>query len=137
MKLVYSEDTIAGTKYAGKVAAGFFTIFFIDCFWIGFLSTKCNDYTLGPLRKMATNKKVTITAMVCVGIISSVVGAVFEADTSHHAAAIGALIGFVVFFIYDATTLAIIQDYRWFHALVDVIYGSIAWTVMLTIQHQV
>lgn len=68
-------------------------------------------------------------------VLASLAASVFAADNAATAAALGALLGALVFGVYNLTVAAYMPKPSLVAAGVDVLYGTVAWTVLLSVQH--
>jgi uncharacterized membrane protein len=70
-------------------------------------------------------------------LLASLAASVFTAGNVNAAAALGALLGALVFGVYNLTVAAYLPKPSVVAAGVDMLYGMVAWTVLLSVQHLV
>ena len=68
-------------------------------------------------------------------VLASLAASVLAADDAPTAAALGALLGALVFGVYNITVAAYLPKPSVVAAGLDVLYGTVAWTVLLSVQH--
>ena len=86
--------------------------------------------------KSPRRQSVRVACVVCYALVASVVASTVTAATDSEAAFTGALLGMIVFFTFNVTTYGISSDYDGCVAIIDTLYGTIAWTVLLVVQHR-
>ena len=131
MKLVVSTVLAAPKTYAVKVLAGIALLVVCDAAWLRAMRTLYE-----PLTALATRKK-AVAGVAAYAVVAALVAASVEADSYSHAAAAGALLGFLVFFTYNVTTAVVMPNWVGWGPVVDVAYGTSIWALLLVVMHAV
>ena len=133
MKLTVVANTTP-RRYWARVLAGVGVILILDAVWLSIMTSTTSVYK--PLTESATPLKAGI-GIVLYAIVAACVAGVFESNSHKKAATVGALLGFLVFSVYNLTTFATIDGWEALNAFIDTGYGTVVWTILLVTQHAV
>lgn len=146
MQFVVQQCPTGAPSQGQKFSAAIALFLAIDVAWlvvIPLIMTRCNltPWHLHPVIKNAgikwQDKTSTVLAsvvgFVAVAVISAFVASTISAPDAPAAA--GALVGFVIFSVYDITTWVTIPGWTSVNAVIDTAYGSAVWAVVLTVLH--
>lgn len=131
MKLVVNTDLVAPISYLLKALAGIALLVLCDSAWLSAMSRM-----YAPLTALATRPR-AVAGIASYAVVAALVAAAVEAESYAHAAAAGALLGFLVFFTYNVTTTVVMPNWTGFGPVVDVVYGTSIWAVLLVVMHAV
>ncbi len=129
-------------KYAITILATAITILLMDIIWLKYIAggffTKHLE-TIGRFNADGTfNVELKAAALVYVTMIAAIIVFVVpRASNSLEAAMYGGLMGLVLYAVFDGTNLAILKDWSWNFAAVDIAWGTflcavtglVAWNV--------
>ena len=129
---------IATFKYAKsfwkRLLVGFITLIVSDGLWLGVINRHLNMYT-----SHIYDKKIGVYGMILAislyAIISAAYSALIYPNTSHNAIRMGAITGFLVFSVFNITSVAINGKWDTRIALIDTLYGTCAWALMMFLQN--
>ena len=117
-----------------KLVIGFVSLLASDGIWLGLVARHFGLYT-----KHVYEKNLGIGAMVFAvslyAIISAAYGALVYPTSQNNALVIGALTGFLVFSAFNITSVAINGKWDTRIALIDTLYGTTAWAIMMYLQN--
>ena len=117
------------------VSLGAFLV--LDLLWFSFV---VKSFNLTMLAEIGRIKNGQLDVLYLPGLVSYVLMAVAvsvfvapkiaEFDSFVHVAGIGALMGFIIYGIYDFTNLALLKNYQPLFVLVDISWGTFAFAVV-------
>ena len=85
---------------------------------------------------VSANRLVAGMCLVLYALAAGTAAALFRASCAEDAAALGALLGTLVFFVFNVTTWAINDAYRWRATWIDVPYGAATWALLFVVAHE-
>ena len=121
----------APESYFFKVLFGVVMLTVSDGLWL--LLMYENVYKEGIMA--GRGKEVCGVGIVLYALLSSSIAATVTAESISDAASVGALLGVLVFAVFNITTYAMNSKWKLRAVLVDTAYGTAVWAAMVSIQH--
>lgn len=118
-----------------KLFIGFATLLAGDGIWLGVIAKHFGLYT-SHIYEKGLGIGAAIFAIALYAIISAAYSALIYPTSLRNAALVGALSGFLVFSAFNITSVAINGKWDANIALIDTLYGTTAWTIMMVLQNQ-
>jgi uncharacterized membrane protein len=135
MALATLESPATQKHLLKRVLVGVFSILLSDALWLGLLSKHLGVYAGAVDKDWLHSTARNITGLILYSLVSASIASLVQTQTVKNAAIVGGLLGFLVFSVFNVTTLAIKRNWTPIMALIDTTYGIISWSIMLTLQH--
>lgn len=125
------------TTYIAVFVATFATIIILDFLWLGIITKEFikqqfgSLITLDPSGGIKVNLVMGLIAWVAIAL-TVVLFVVMPATSLQNAAMMGAILGFLMYVMYDFTNLTFFNGYPLKFALVDVVWGTFLLSAMST-----
>ena len=129
----FTVDNRVPHNYGEKFIIGALFILCLDGLWL----YMCKGQYDSALSGQHISTRRAVVGYIVYSLIAGAIGAVFSSSNLDSAAACGALVGFLVFSVFNITTVTVNKDWSVKLGLLDTTYGTVAWTLMLMVQHQV
>lgn len=99
----------------------------MDMVWLGLLAKGVYAKYLGHLMRVIPNWPVAglFYLLFVVGLVLFVLHPALQTHSFRHAVVFGALFGFFTYMTFDLTSLAVLKDFRWEIALIDMAWGTV------------
>lgn len=118
-----------------KLLIGFVALLVSDGMWLGIIARHFNLYTAHVYDKNLGVGSMVV-AVSLYAIISAAYSAFIYPSTPRHALLMGALTGFLVFSTFNITSVAINGKWNTRIAMIDTLYGTSAWALMMFLQNR-
>ncbi len=101
--------------------------FIIDLFWLGVIAKDIYQKYMGHLMRATPNWPVAIIfyLLFIVGLVIFVISPAIQKDSWTYALFYGAMFGFFTYMTFDLTSLAVLKDWSWQIAIIDIIWGIV------------
>ncbi len=101
--------------------------FIIDLTWLGIIAKDVYQKYMGHLMRDTPNWPVAILfyLLFIIGLIIFVINPAIQKDSWMHALIYGAMFGFFTYMTFDLTSLAVLKDWPWQIAVIDIIWGIV------------
>lgn len=115
------------TKYIVAYLAAVGTLVVLDIIWLGYIASGIYKSEMGALLADPINVPAAVAfyALYLVGLVIFAVSPGLEAGSVAKAALMGGLFGFFCYATYDLTGLAVIRDFPFKLALIDMAWGTV------------
>ena len=124
-------------RVATLIGAGFVLFAAMDLVWLGIVANSFYRSELGPVITLGQGLKYShylagaVTwLLIALGAVCFVLPRAHEGAGVSAAAAWGALLGLVIYGVYDSTNLAVLRGWTLKAAVVDVVWGTFACAVL-------
>ncbi len=99
--------------------------FFIDMLWLGVIAKNLYRNQIGHLMLPSPNWPVAVLfyLLFIVGLLIFAIIPALKSGEWTNALLYGALFGFFTYMTFDLTNLAVLKDYPWTIAVIDIIWG--------------
>lgn len=99
--------------------------FLIDIIWLGFIAKGIYKKYMGHLLAETTNWPVAVLfyLLFIVGIVIFALVPAIQNNSWSQALVLGSLFGFFTYMTFDLTGLAVLKDWSWQIAIIDMIWG--------------
>ncbi|MDX2309347.1 MAG: DUF2177 family protein [Hyphomicrobium sp.] len=115
------------TKYIIAYLATAAAMVVLDVIWLGYIAAALYKSEMGGILADPINVPAAVAfyALYVVGIVIFAVNPGLEGNSIGKAALMGAMFGFFCYATYDLTGLAVIRDFPWRLAMIDIAWGTI------------
>ena len=123
--------------YGTKFIVGALVLLVCDGLWLKLATgTCCSVYPIDKQTReeQEHTRRRTVPAVLLSALVASLVTPIFRAETAGEAASLGALLGFLVFGIFNAVEWALWSKWTLGTCLIDVAYGVSVYAFMLGLQ---
>ena len=111
-------------EYGARVGAGSGTLFLMDAVYFGVVSRLFgNTWWYPDLPSRRNGRVLVVVAMIFCAVLFGVVGALFRPGTLADAATVGCLLGILVFGVFNACALVMLETWTLKTAFLDTLYG--------------
>jgi uncharacterized membrane protein len=121
-----------------KIYAVSVVIFFaVDLVWLGVVAKDLYRKYLGQLMLATPNwtAAVIFYLLFVVGLVIFVVNPALKNGSWSYALLYGAMFGFFTYMTFDLTSLAVIKDWSWQIAVIDMIWGTVLAGTVSTVSY--
>jgi uncharacterized membrane protein len=111
----------------------------LDLLWLGVIAPPLYQRTIGPLLRPQPDllAAALFYAIYLVGVNEFVIRAFPRGTRLAPVAVRGAFLGFVAYATFDLTAQAVLKDWSWLAAVVDMAWGTLLTATVATVTHAV
>ena len=111
-------------SYGARVGIATATLFGCDLIYFGLVRLVFGTaWWYPPLSGRRCGRAYVLTAMAFCAVLFGVVASLFHPSTLNEAAAVGTLLGILVFGVFNACALVLVDEWRMTTAALDFLYG--------------